>query len=137
MPIKDINLWYKQKGLSDQTIKEIKFIHESEPSRRVKSRANNVSGFYPSKKMGVTIQFESRTVELAAIYEKEHNPNVLEYYDQPPAFPIKYQINGKTHGHRYTADYFVIDTGWSGWEEWKTEEELIKLGEISAQVLFK
>jgi len=34
------------------------------PSRRVQSRAGNVSGRYPSRKMGVTIQFESHTVEL-------------------------------------------------------------------------
>jgi hypothetical protein len=31
---------------------------------RVTSRANNVSGAYPSRKMGMTIQFESHTVEL-------------------------------------------------------------------------
>lgn len=129
MPIKNFSLWCEQKGLSDGAIKEIKFIRESEPSRRVKSGTQNVSGFYPSKKMGVTIQFESRMVELAAIYEKEHDPDVLEYYDQPPSFPLKYQINGKTHGHRYTPDYFVIETGWIGWEEWKTEEEMIKLAE--------
>jgi hypothetical protein len=38
---------------------------------------------YPSKKMGVTIQFESQSVELGAIYLMEHDESVLEYYDQP------------------------------------------------------
>jgi putative transposase len=33
--------------------------------------------------MGVTIQFESHTVELWAIYLMEHDPDVLEFYDQP------------------------------------------------------
>lgn len=95
MTIKDIKVWCSQKGLSDQAIKEIEFIRNSEPSRRVRSRLKNVSGFYPSKKMGLTIQFESRTVELAAIYEKEHDETVIEYYDQPPSFRIKYLVNGK------------------------------------------
>jgi hypothetical protein len=38
------------------------------PARRVTSRANNVSGVYLSRKIGVTIQCESHTVELWAIY---------------------------------------------------------------------
>ena len=32
----------------------------------------------------VTVQFESHQVELAAIYELEHDRDVIEYYDQPP-----------------------------------------------------
>ena len=39
---------------------------------------------YPSRKMGVTIQFEDHRVELAGIYEMEHDATVLEYFDQPP-----------------------------------------------------
>ena len=41
--------------------------------------------------MRVTIQFESHRVELAAIYDLEHDPDVLEYYDQPPTFKLDYQ----------------------------------------------
>jgi putative transposase len=115
--------------LIPQAIKEISFIRNSEPSRRVRSGIKNVSGLYPSKKMGVTIQFESRTVELAAIIEKEHDINVFEYFDQPPSIPIQYQVDGKKRGHRYTADFFVISENWVGWEEWKTEEDLIKLSQ--------
>ncbi|MEQ2527644.1 hypothetical protein WMO40_13110 [Bacillaceae bacterium CLA-AA-H227] len=37
----------------------------------------------------------------------------MEYYDQPPSFPIKYDnpegSKKKTNGHRYTADFFVIE----------------------------
>ena len=40
----------------------------------------NVIGRYPSKKMGVIIQFENHRVELARIYELEHDPEVLEYF---------------------------------------------------------
>jgi hypothetical protein len=63
-------------------------IRSSDPARRVGGGHRNVSGRYPSKKMGVTIQFESHRVELARIYELEHDPDVLEYWDQPPQFLI-------------------------------------------------
>lgn len=113
--------------LTDKTRKLVECICRSEPSRKVRSGTKNISGFYPSKKMGLTIQFESHTIELAAIYEKEHNPQVIAYYDQPPSFPINYEINGKRHGHLYTPDFFVIEENWIGWEEWKSEDELVKL----------
>ena len=51
--------------------------------------------------MGVTIQFESHRVELAEIYEMEHDADVLEYYDQPP--PIKLDV-GNTSPRRHAAE---------------------------------
>ncbi|MGG0717144.1 hypothetical protein ABE096_06040 [Robertmurraya massiliosenegalensis] len=70
---------------------------------QARGKGKNVPSFYPSKKMGVTIQFENHKLELAAIYEKEHAPNVIEYNDQPPSFPIKYDnpeySKKKTNGH--------------------------------------
>lgn len=125
--IKNIESFLKSKGFEEDTIAYVKRIRESEPARRVKSNSKNVSGTYPSKKMGLSIQFESRTLELPAIFEKEHNPNVLEYYDQPPSFKISYMLKGKNRAHLYTADFFVISEGWIGWEEWKTEDEILKL----------
>jgi len=104
----------------------IDYIRSAEPSRRVNSGRGNTPGVYPSKKMGVTIQFESYKVELAAIYEKEHDPKVYEYYDQPPPIKIKYQIEGRNSGRIYHPDFFVISEDFIGWEEWKEEEELIK-----------
>jgi hypothetical protein len=41
--------------------------------------------------MGVTIQFESHRVELAVVYEMEHDPDVLEYYDQAPSTLLDYE----------------------------------------------
>lgn len=121
-----INLFIR-KGISPETRRVIENIRNSEPSRRVGSGRGNTPGTYPSKKMGVTIQFESHTVELASVYEKEHDSRVYEYYDQPPSFTIRYQLNGRNSGRSYTADYFAIGEDFIGWEEWKTEEELIEL----------
>ena len=119
----------QQFNLPDNAMSLIMNIRNSEPSRKVSSNGKNVHGFYPSKKMGLTIQFESHKLELAAIYEKEHSSEVIEYYDQPPSFTLNYfsPKAKKNLGNRYTPDFFIIEKNWVGWEEWKTEEELIKL----------
>jgi len=59
--------------------------------------------------MGVTIQFESHRVELAGIYEMEHDAGVLEYFDQPPPIPLQYESsNGRPMKVRHTPDFFVV-----------------------------
>lgn len=121
--------WCENLQLTEQTIQQIAQIRNSPPSRRVQSRAGNVSGRYPSRKMGFTIQFESHRNELAAIYEMEYDSSVLEYYDQPPPFKLVYEAkNGRNVGVLHTPDFFVIRTQTCGWEEWKTAEELERLG---------
>lgn len=127
MAIKDINNWYLKYEISEAAKVVIDNVRNSEPARKVKSGGNNASGFYPSEKMGFTIQFESHKVELSGVYEKEFDKGVLEYYDQPPSFQIHYRKNNRKQSPWYTADFFVIEKDWVGWEEWKTEEELIRL----------
>jgi putative transposase len=75
--------WCLQHRISAETKAYIERIRSSQPVRKVHSRASNVSGRYPSRKMGRSIQFESRHVELWGIYEMECDDDVLEYYDQP------------------------------------------------------
>jgi transposase InsO family protein len=80
--------------------------------------------------MGVTIQFESHRVELAAIVVMEHDPTVLEYYDQPPPVKLLYPSRGgRSLGVIHTPDFFVIRPDGAGWEEWKTERDLTRLSE--------
>jgi putative transposase len=120
--------WCQQLKLSPSAQATIAQIRSGPPARHVHSRAGNVSGRYPSRKMGGTIQFESHRVELAAIYVMEHDPDVLEFYDQPPAMKLQYLgPNGRKLGVRHTPDYFVLRHGRVGWEEWKPEEELVRL----------
>src|SRR5262245_57969845 len=80
--------WARKLNLSEQAERVIEQIRSSAPARRVQGRRGNVSGRYPSRKMGVTIQFESHRNELAAIYELEHDISVLEFYDQPPSIRL-------------------------------------------------
>jgi len=112
---------------SQQIISEIR---SSSPVRRVRSVAGNVSVRYPSRKMGVIIQAESHRNELAGVYEKEYDPETLEYYDQPSRIKLTYKAkNGRRVGIWHTPDYFVIRGDSVGWEEWKTEAELPRLAE--------
>jgi hypothetical protein len=74
---------YERLNFSEPARTVIDRVRCSDPTRRVGGGRSNASGLYPSRKMGVTIQFESHRVELAAIYEMEHDPQTLEFYDQP------------------------------------------------------
>ncbi|WP_042142795.1 TnsA endonuclease N-terminal domain-containing protein [Paucisalibacillus sp. EB02] len=132
--IEDFDLFCTKKEINEETKKYINnSIRNSEPARRVQGRFGNVRGFYSSKKMGLTIQFESHKLELCAIYLMEFDKSIYEYYDQPQSFTIKYIKNGRNRGHKYTADFFVISEDFIGWEEWKTEKELSKKTEESPE----
>jgi Mu transposase-like protein len=117
-------------GLSAEARAVVETIRSSPPARRVRSAAVNVSVRYPSRKMGVTIQAESHHVELAALYEYEHDPRTLEFYDQPPPIKLVYEAkNGRQLGVWHTPDYFVIRDDEAVWEEWKTEAGLEQLAQ--------
>src|SRR2546429_3223481 len=82
--------WCRELQLSPSTCDLIASIRTAPPARRVTSRANNVSGAYPSRKMGVTIQFESQSPELWAIVMMDRDESVLEFFDQPTTFKLRY-----------------------------------------------
>uniref|UniRef100_B8HXC0 Integrase catalytic region n=1 Tax=Cyanothece sp. (strain PCC 7425 / ATCC 29141) TaxID=395961 RepID=B8HXC0_CYAP4 len=129
---KSFDNWCQSVGLSQAAREVVERVRSSSPSRRVQSGRGNVSGNYPSRKMGVTIQFESHRNELARIYELEHDPGVLEYYDQPPKIELDYlSKNGRRVRTQYTPDFFVIRNDSAGWEECKTEDDLKQLAEDS------
>jgi transposase InsO family protein len=122
--------WFQTLALSESAQAIIQHVRTDGPARRVGGGRLNVSGRYPSRKMGVTVQFESHRVELSAIYELEHDDDVLEYYDQPPPIKLDYQsAKGRHLGVLHTADYFVLRCESVGWEECKTEDGLTRLSE--------
>jgi len=67
----EVMAWHARHGSSERARSVIDHIRSSAPARRVGGGKRNVTGRYPSRKMGVAIQFESHRVELAAIYELE------------------------------------------------------------------
>jgi len=123
-------VWCIQHNLSEQAKTIIQRIRSSPPSRLVRGAAGNVSGRYPSQKMGCTIQFESHRGELAFIYQMEHDPTVLEFYDQPEAIKLVYPgKTGKPVGLFHTPDFFLLLTCGAGWAECKMEDQLPHLAE--------
>lgn len=84
-------------------------IRSSPPVRRVSGRANNVTGRYPSPKMGVSTQFESEHVAFWAISTMERDDDVLEYYEQSSRIPLSHRAKS---GHKttqwHTPDFFVL-----------------------------
>lgn len=124
----EFDLWCRRLGLLESTRRHIEQIRSSPPSRQVRSGTKSVSGRYPSKKMGLTIQFESHRIELPAIYEMEHDDDVLEYYDQPLPIKLNYRAkNDRQIGVLHIPDFFVVRHNAAGWEEWKGKDELCKL----------
>jgi putative transposase len=90
----------------------------------------HVSGTYPSLKMGFAIQFESHRNELPFAYLIDHDPDVLELYDQPAGeIKLKYRNQDDTRNvtARHTPDFFVLREDGAGWVECKMEEELERL----------
>src|SRR5437763_10691429 len=92
-------LFCQRLGISSQAQAVLGTIRSSPPSRRVGGGGKNVHVRYTSRKMGVVIQAESHKNELAGVYEMEHDPTVLEYFDQPPPITLLYQAkNGRSIG---------------------------------------
>jgi hypothetical protein len=56
---KEFASWCQKLFLSTEAVKLIETIRTAPPSRRVRGRAGNVSGTYPSPKMGLTIHVTS------------------------------------------------------------------------------
>jgi putative transposase len=123
--------WCEKLKLSEQARSLIATLRSSDPHRRVRSsRGGNISGRYPSRKMGVIIQFESHKNELPHIHQREHDHAVLEYYDQPSPIKLDYEnANGKRVSFWHTPDFFALQKNVAGWEECKTDEDLVRLAE--------
>ena len=69
-----LEAWFSRQRLLVEARSIVENIRTSGPSRLVGGGRANVAGRYPSRKMGVTIQFESHRVELAFLRELEHDP---------------------------------------------------------------
>jgi putative transposase len=120
--------WSKAAALSEEALRLIKRIRESDPARRVRSGPHNISGRYPSRKMQRTIQFASHRNKLPWILEMESDKSTVEYWDLPPSIKLYFQTaSGKRVGVLHNPHYFVIRERSAEWIECRTEEELLGL----------
>ena len=124
----EFRAWCQRNNIGQETEAYIQRLRQSEPERRVRSRASNVSGRYPSVKMGCSIQFESQHVELWGIYTMERDSDVLEMYDQPTRIQLHYHArSGRKTSPWHTPDFLVLRRNGAGFEEWKQAFLLDKL----------
>src|SRR5260221_7447229 len=124
----EFRAWCQRNNIPSRTEAYIQRLRESDPERRVRSRASNVSGRYPSVKMGCSLQFESQHVELWGLYTMEHDSDVLEMYDQPTRIQLHYQArSGRKTSPWHTPDFLVLRRTSAGFEEWKPAASLDKL----------
>jgi putative transposase len=117
-------------GLKENAFDFIKRMREEAPARRAQSQ-RSVRSIWPSRKMPGTIQSESRTNELGAIYVMEHDPKVLEFWDQPCKVRLTYELeSGRKYTGWHTPDFFVMELAACGYLECKLEEDLEKEPEL-------
>lgn len=96
--------------------------------RATRGGPKNNCGFYASKKMGLTIQFESSNYELAFIKMWERDKELLEYYDQCIQIKVTYLLkNGRNHAVFHTPDFLCIWKSKIGFVEVKTEDKMAEL----------
>jgi len=76
LTLEDYRIWCERLQLPPETEVAITAIRSAQPGRTVKGCVGDVAGRYPSPKMGRSIQFESRHVELWAIYGMERDDDV-------------------------------------------------------------
>src|SRR6266849_10595373 len=124
----EFHAWVRRNQIDPSTEAVLSRIRSSPPSRRVRGRTSNVSGRYPSVKMGRSIQFESQHVELWGIYTMERDEDVLEMYDQPTRIQLHYQArSGRKTSPWHTPDFLVLRQNGASFEEWKQASSLDKL----------
>ena len=75
------------------------------PSRNTASGPRHMSGKFPSRKVGVSIGFESLTLESSAARKMEHDDKVWLYLDQAPKLKLTYKIDGRNRGYHVTPDF--------------------------------
>lgn len=125
---REYNHWLVQLRFNREAREMIDNIRSSQPIRLVRSNGSNVTGQYPSRKMGRTLQFESHRCELAFIQQMEHDDDVLEMWDQPASFNISYLTkSGRKATVPHVPDFFVCRKEYAEFVECKTEEDLIEL----------
>lgn len=130
---RDYNYWLVKLRFNSESRELIDNIRRSQPIRLVRSNGSNVTGQFPSRKMGRTLQFESHRCELPFIQQMEHDEDVLEIWDQPARFNISYVTrSGKGVTVPHVPDFFVCRKEYAEFVECKTEEDLVELSREKA-----
>ena len=122
----ELETYFMRHNLSAIARQVVRKVRSSPPTRRVKSGHSNVACRFASRKMGMTIQAESHRNELPAVVTWDADDVTHEFYDQPLKVKLRYRAkNGRLVNHLATPDFFLLQEGFTGWVECKTEEWLL------------
>src|SRR5438132_9898601 len=123
-----LQAYFRRLGYERVTQDLLSHIRNSPPSRTPGARRGNMPVWYPSKKMQCIIKAESTKVEFAFLLQAEHDPKILEVWDQPPPISLEYRDRrGRLQQPLHTADYFLFRDASAGWVECKPAQELSRL----------
>lgn len=96
-------------GVSESGRRLVTQIRNDQPVRRVHGGGGNTTVRYASRKMGRTIQAESRTVELPFLTCCEYDTSVYEMWDQPTYLSRSFEsVEGEQRSGSHVPDYLVI-----------------------------
>ena len=114
--------------VNERGVALVRTIRTTPSDRRRAGKAGNVTGWYPSRKMGFTVGYDSRTGELVYIVLCEIDGEVYEYFDHPTNLSLDYEsASGLRLVHTYTPDFLVLSEAFAGFVEVKLVKELNKL----------
>ena len=91
MTPEEFHTWSQHLQLISEIEALVASLRSYSPIRRVNGRVNNVTGRYPSPKMGMSISFERERVEFWAIYTMERDDDILGFYEQSSRIPLSYR----------------------------------------------
>ena len=118
--------------VNERGVALVRTIRTTPSDRRRAGKAGNVTGWYPSRKMGFTVGYDSRTGELVYIVLCEIDGEVYEYFDHPAKLTLDYKsASGLRLVHTYTPDSLVLSEAFAGFVEVKPVTALQKLVEKS------
>ena len=122
-----LQLLFTRFKLSSKARTLIETIRSAPPYQRLDSTGKSVFVQYASEKMGCVIQARGHRTTLPAIIRMEYNNEVLEFFDQPPPFQIRYLTQAKREVTPLVyPDFFVIRDSDAGWQEWRSEKDLVQ-----------
>ena len=119
-------------GVNEEGRKLIEQIRRGPPVRAVQGGGGNVTGIYPSRKMGCFVQYESNGPEFAFVIVCETDRRVREYHDQPCRLVLEYEVQAKKGPRKvsvsHTPDFSVLyDDRRPTFFECKSRDQLEKL----------
>lgn len=98
----------------------------------------SVTTEYQSSKMGTSVNTESRTGELAFAVHLDHDPDVIGYYEQPPAVDCHRALrSGKSRLVTYRPDFLVLHKEGPCVVQIKPKDKLDELTERSSDWVFE